>query len=183
MRSRSVVFLVAAAVVALAACDRGDGGGGGAGGGKDRGTGQRSAGGAISRREFIARADRICARAERREKALGTPPSTAGQSASARGIKYFAGIVEADKEAIAHLKKLPRPPGDEAILDRYFELLERRHDATVLALRAARAQDPATAQRAFEDVARARTQLVEIAKAYGFKVEDGCGLPGATSGI
>jgi hypothetical protein len=127
-------------------------------------------GSAYTKRDFVARADAICASALRQARSIA--PGSALST-------YLAGFVPVLESEATQLQALRRPPGnarDRATLDRYFAALQQ----TVVEYRqlaaAARSGDDQAVTNA--EAALGADQLYSLATSYGL---GSCGTPGSTA--
>jgi len=134
----------------------------------------------ITKRDYVARADAICASAVRQTRVI-PPPTLAGSQAQRLDAlaQYFARVLPIAQSELAQLQALKRPSADatdRAVLQRFLATLRQTvgdYRALVTAAQRGDAQGVAAA------VARLRASpLVALAARYGL---GSCGAPGGTA--
>lgn len=143
--------VIAAAVLlgALAAC------GGGGGGDDTGGAGLGSSGAPVSKADYVARADGICAEANRRVAELRSVPSASAQeeiNKSRAGTAIY-------RDALTAIRSLPVPPGDEEVLAGTYDAFAAVLTAGEDVIRAAQRGDPAGATAI---ATKTRADLAEV---------------------
>lgn len=140
-------------------------------------------GSSVTRSDYVARANAICAQAVRQTRVIPPPAPATGSVSGAIGLSALAGYVEritpiAEHE-LSQLEALKRPSGgaaaDRSALSRYFVALAAAiRDYRDLGAAAARG-DAAGMRDA--EAALAGSHATELAVAYGLRA---CGTPGGT---
>jgi hypothetical protein len=137
-------------------------------------------GGSYTKRDFIARADAICASSLRDARAIGpqSPGGAAGASNAALS-GFIAKLLPVVETEASQLRALPRPPQsarDRATLDRWIAALAQEVDEyRQLAMAAKRGDVQGVASA--EATLRA-SPAAALATTYGLRA---CGTPGGTS--
>lgn len=126
-------------------------------------------GSAYTKRDFIARADAICASALRETRSIPAGPDLAS---------YAAAVLPVIQSEANQLRSLRRPPDDgrnQARLNQYFAALAKTvRDYHTLAAAARRGDQEAVAAA---EASLAASPLESLATSYGLR---SCGAPGAT---
>jgi hypothetical protein len=136
-------------------------------------------GSTVTKHDYIARADAICAAAVRQTRSI--PPPVAASSAGARPralAQYVRRVTPIAASELAQLQSLKRPHGsvsDTAALSRYLVALRAAVDH-YRALGAAAAAGDAGGVRDAE-ASLAGSRVTALASAYGLRA---CGTPGGT---
>jgi hypothetical protein len=138
-------------------------------------------GSSYTKRDFVARADAICASAVRQTRSIAPPSTTRGGAHPTSALAgYLAEVLPVLQSEVTQLRALPRPTGDSparAALARYLEALGQvAQDYRELAAAARRgdAQGVASAEAALR-----ASPVATLAAGYGLR---SCGTPGATGG-
>src|SRR2546421_8799911 len=71
--------------------------------------------GAITRAEFVARANEICKAGNARQSAIPSPDNTVAQQ-----LAYLDQVIAATAETLRQIRALPQPPGDRATLQQMY---------------------------------------------------------------
>jgi hypothetical protein len=118
----------------------------------------------LSKPQYIARGDAVCARAIAQTHALGAVPSLQawGGPAGTRSLSI-------DRTALAGLEALVPPPGDATTVRRLLAGAMTTIAETARALRAARAGDERTFRAHAASVALLTRRYQAGARAYGFR--------------
>jgi hypothetical protein len=153
---RRVPLIAICAVVAGAGC------GGSGDGGSDSPT--TSAGGAVSKQQFIAQADAACKKFDDRLKGLARAKSFDDVARTYRESAREARAFYEDFRAI------PRPRGDERILSRYQEVLNDSISVTEQGAAAIEGSDDKRLRGLTREASRLRRENTRISRRYGFKV-------------
>jgi len=157
MAFRSMAAALAAALAMLAGCGGGD---------DDKPGGQSASGGgsALSKEEFIRRADNLCR--EFRSKSLaGANPQTFDELR-----RTIDEVLPPAQRTLKKFQRLKPPPGDERIIRSYLDAQRE----TLSLLRqlgdAAEAGDREAAERYADALRESGGRAKRIAQGYGFKV-------------
>lgn len=136
-------------------------------------------GSTVTKHDYIARADAICAAAVRQTRATAPPvaaTSARGRlQALARYVERVTPIAASELSQLQGLKRPPGPASETAALDQYLAAL-RQAVSDYRALGAAAAQGDASGVRDAE-AALAGSRVTGLATAYGLRA---CGTPGGT---
>lgn len=143
MRTKLALLALAASVALVAGC----GGGGG-----DR----------LSKEEYIAAADAICAEANSSIDALGEPTEETFDD-------YITKAEEISREQLDKLRALKPPADDEATLNRAYDLVEQQIALAVKASEALKNQDQAAIEKASAEIDTLNAEADKIANDYGLK--------------
>jgi hypothetical protein len=132
---------------------------------------------------YIRRADRICLLARgvsRRANEVVSKAFAAGQAA--RAADAITSYMPLFTQHLQQLKDLPRPAGDQQILDGLIKVMDGQVQALADESTALRAQDTASMQQ----ITKAQQQEVQFAedlgRQYGFKVCGRSSVAAATAG-
>lgn len=143
MCTKLALLALAASVALVAGC----GGGGG-----DR----------LSKEEYIAAADAICAEANASIDALAEPTEETFD-------EYIAKAEEISREQLDKLRALKPPADDEATLNRAYDLVEQQIALAVGASEALKSQDQAEIDRISAEIDTLNAEADKIANDYGLK--------------
>ncbi len=135
--------------------------------------------GSYTKRDFIARADAICASTARETRSIAAPSfAQAGRQQQRALAGYLAAVLPVVESERTQLQALKRPPGsasDRGLLARYLASSARAVGAyRVLAAAARRGEAPGVASA---EAALRANPVASLAASYGLRV---CGTPGAT---
>jgi hypothetical protein len=128
------------------------------------------AGGGYTKRDFIARADAICANALRQTRSIAS-----GTALSS----YLSEFVPVLRTEASQLRALRRPPGtatDRATLERYFAALSQTVAEYRQLAAAAKTGDEEAVSNA--EAALGASPVYSLATSYGLS---SCGTPGSTA--
>jgi hypothetical protein len=136
-------------------------------------------GSSVTQRDFVTRADGICAAALREVRAVPPPSLRSGGSQAVPAVAgYLARVVPIVTQEAAALRRLQRPSGGSAgraLLDRYLAALAQ--EATDYRRLAAAARRGDAAGVADAEGALRASPAVALAARYGLRT---CGEAGAT---
>ena len=141
MRTKLALLALAASVALVAGC----GGGGG-----DR----------LSKEEYIAAADKICAEANSSIDALGEPTEATFDD-------YIAQAEKIAREQLDKLRALKPPGEDEATLNKAYDLIEQQIGLALKASEALKNQDQAAIEKASAEIDKLNAEADQIANDYG----------------
>lgn len=143
-RSRPAILVAAAGAtsVALAACG----------------------GGGVSREEFLARADAICAQADAEIAALGQPTTVDG------AVETIDRLREISERQLAELRALETPDADREKLDEMFALADEQLALSTDYRDAIAQQDRDRIRELADRADRLRAEGQQAARDYGFRV-------------
>jgi hypothetical protein len=134
---------------------------------------------AYTKRDFVARADAVCASAVRATRALAPPRLTAAPAQQRRALAaYLTRALPIIRSEAHQLHALPRPSQSAAqrrALARYLAAVDRVSARFEALSSAASAGDGAALERA--EAALSAIPIDSLASAYGLA---SCGTPGAT---
>ncbi len=116
-----------------------------------------------TKQDVIARGNAICAQALREIRALPAPIS--GGTSTAGLAKYLAQVVPIIHTEIAGLRKLPRPPRDRALLNRFVAAMSGSEAQYQALLAAARSGNSAAVSQALSALAGGSSPT--LASQYG----------------
>jgi hypothetical protein len=155
------VLIATAVTISVSSC----GGGGGDG---DKGSADGSRDGdraALSKAEYLQRANAVCADANKKQVALGEFPSSAAETVSwlDRSLSILA-------SAEADLKALTPPSADAATITGYFKLLDDAVAKAKRAREAAARNDEGAFSAAWGDAESASAKANQAANEYGLNV-------------
>jgi hypothetical protein len=122
----------------------------------------------ISKEEFIEQADAICTRSGDAQAEAQSALDTATGAEDAGSA--YEGLAEVFQGVNDEIDSLPRPEGDEALID---DLSSKQNEAAALVRElaaAVRAQDQAEAERVATEFEQLTAEIGEIADSYGFEV-------------
>jgi hypothetical protein len=136
--------------------------------------------GTVTQRDYLARADAICAGALRKARSIPPPvaPASAAPSPGAFGpyLAQLLPVVRGEADQLRALKKPAGTPQDLAVLRRYLDAVaETERDYAALAA-AAQAGDAQGVSRA--EASLRASPAASLAARYGLRT---CGTPGSTS--
>ena len=126
----------------------------------------------LTKAQLIARADRICARVERRTEALPPPLEREELSASLRRVQ------ELRAGAMDDLRALEPPPGAADVYDEMLDAMSRVSDHLPELAKATESGDAARVDRVTEEILAVQEHSDSVARAYGFRT---CGRLGGTA--
>ncbi len=141
MRTKLAVLALAASVALVAGC-----------GGGDR----------LSKEEYIAAADAVCAEANASIDALAEPTEETLD-------EYLAKAEEISRAQLDKLRALKPPADDEATLNRAYDLVEQQIALAVGASEALKSQDQAEIDRISAEIDKLNAEADKIANDYGLK--------------
>ena len=128
-----------------------------------------SSGDSLTKTEYIAKADEICAAAkkvtDRANKQIDALPANARVQ---DGVPAIASALEASRNAARRLQALPEPGEDKATLDAYLANIDKTNAAGARLEAAARAGDLAKVEQ-FGKSDNLRAKSKRLATQYGFK--------------
>ena len=127
-----------------------------------------------TKQDVIARGNAICAQALREIRALPAPIS--GGTSTAGLAKYLAQVVPIIHTEIGGLRKLPHPPRDRALLQRFLAAMGSTEARYRAVLAAARSGDSASVSAALSALAGGAS--VTLAGQYGLTQ---CATAGGTA--
>lgn len=117
----------------------------------------------LTKEEFIAAADQICAEAEEKIKELERPTNPANIDA------FVDEAIELTEGTLEELRDLKPPELDEDRLNQMFDAIEDAIDQLPSLAEAAQSEDTSAIQEASQEVQEATQTSQEIASEYGFE--------------
>jgi hypothetical protein len=158
--------VLAGAALLLGACG---------GGGDDSGSAPPPDGGAVTREDYIARADAFCKRVNAQAKGLNGRMRDAARGASSPGAQ-LAAIVPILEEGYRmqrrsrdEFKRIPYPPADRGIVERLYAAFDTQTELVGQLLRASEARDVGRVRALTREQNRVKLQARGLAQGYGFK--------------
>lgn len=124
--------------------------------------------GRLSKAEFIAKADAICATGRSEIKALPNPRTYAELPA------YIRKALPIQRRDIAEIRKLKPPKRDQREVELMLERVDRTNEAFESLRAGVESGDAAEANRAYAEVMRTNDDATRRAERYGLRV---CGQP------
>lgn len=135
--------------------------------------------GSYTKRDFIARADAICANTVRDTRAIPPPASSTNATQELRYLGAYLGhvvpILQSETKQIHALKRPPESARERDALSRYLSALAQSVASYEQLYAAAKAGDPRAAASA--EAALRTSPVGSLAASYGL---DTCATPGAT---
>jgi hypothetical protein len=160
------IAVIALAAALIAGCGGGDDDGGTKTTTATETTPPPSDGAAITKPEYIERADAICTKYKERTKDLqGRQPDSYEEAADlyTRAIAIF-------EPAVREFEALPAPKGDERVIESYLDTVREQLTLYERVRTAAEQSDRAKLETYAQDVRELRARARGIAQGYGFKV-------------
>jgi hypothetical protein len=128
--------------------------------------GSDSSGGALTKAQYIAKADKICQSANQKTQALGAPTSTDPQALA----KFLGKSGQIITDAVGQLKKLNPPKGDEQKINQMVGGLQKSASYFPDLIQAVKDNDRQKIQQVAIQLQQASQQGGQIAQTYGFHV-------------
>jgi hypothetical protein len=119
--------------------------------------------GRLDKREFVGKANAICARADARIARL-TPPDPADAAALARSGQK---VVEIERDALVELRGLKAPEADDVKIQKWIALVDQTLDKAAESVAAQQAGDLQKANEANGEGRTVDQRADQIASAYG----------------
>jgi len=124
----------------------------------------------LTKAEYIAKADAICAQLDRATKKYEEQGDALPRDAE---VKDFApamkGTLAESAKSDARLRELPRPAADKSTLDRFFMLRAQAARVGNQAAQAAAVNDLKAFEKLIADNSQLGPEQTKLAKRYGFK--------------